>query len=102
MGGVRRRVIFSGGTGTEDLRGELPTLATQSAGNSTGPEEPGAKPMRLLGHFSQGELRLTRIGAFSDGVFAIILAPLFFIVPPTRHRAAHPGAAAAAPQAARR
>src|SRR5690349_22826306 len=29
--------------------------------------------MRLFARFSQGELRLTRIEAFSDGVFAIVV-----------------------------
>jgi len=29
--------------------------------------------MRLLKRFAQGELRLTRIEAFSDGVFAIVV-----------------------------
>jgi len=32
--------------------------------------------MRLLNRFTQGELRLTRIEAFSDGVFAIIVTLL--------------------------
>ncbi len=33
--------------------------------------------MGLLKRFTQGELRLTRIEAFSDGVFAIIVTLLF-------------------------
>ena len=40
--------------------------------------------MRFLGRLTQGEVRLTRIEAFSDGVFAIILTALFFIVPPCK------------------
>ena len=32
--------------------------------------------MRLLKRFAQGELRLTRIEAFSDGVFAIVVTLL--------------------------
>jgi uncharacterized membrane protein len=44
----------------------------------------------LRRRFAQGELRLTRVEAFSHGVFAIVvtllvldLTPLFFIVPPS-------------------
>ena len=32
--------------------------------------------MRLMNRFARGELRLTRIEAFSDGVFAIIVTLL--------------------------
>jgi len=76
--------------------------------------------MRWLSRFSRGELRLTRIEAFSDGVFAIVgpasylvgaasawfsvhaafviylLTPLFYIVPPQARRITAPRARASA------
>jgi hypothetical protein len=43
--------------------------------------------MHLFDRFRQGEMRLSRVGAFSDGVFAIVVTLLELKVPPLKDHA---------------
>jgi hypothetical protein len=46
----------------------------------------GGEGMHLFRRFTQGQLHLTSVEAFSDAVFAIYsLTPLFYITPPQHH-----------------